>query len=57
MTGYIQLLPDGWTIDRIEVNRGYSLRNCQTLTRPENATKGNYERAYNHYRHQNPAAG
>ena len=45
MTGYIELLRDGWTIDRSEADQGYKLLNVQLLTRADNCGKGNAERS------------
>ena len=43
-TGYHLLRLDGYSIDRIEHRKGYSLSNCRLLTALENSIKGGFER-------------
>ena len=50
-TGYHFLRKDGWTIDRIDATRGYSLVNCDLLKNEDNARKGYFERKFSrHFR-------
>ena len=43
-TGYHIIRADGWEIDRKRSCEGYSLDNCQLLSKSENGSKGSWER-------------